>query len=392
MLNGGFEKQMTSSLIPSPERENRSRLHQKSTNLNLKVESEILNPEYMRRCLQLAANGLGMVAPNPMVGAVIVCDSRIIGEGYHRRYGEAHAEVNAIANVTDKSLLCKSTMYVNLEPCSHYGKTPPCSDLIIAHRIPKVVIANIDPNPKVAGRGIKKMREAGIEVITGILEEEGEWLNRRFFTFQRNHRPYVQLKWAQSADGFLDRHRGENCEIPPVQISSEFTKLLVHKARTEEAAIMVGTNTAIKDNPKLTARRWIGKHPVRVVVDRQLRIPQQYHLFDQSIQTLVYTEQKPARKTNLTYIRINFAENLVEQIMDDLYKRNILSIIVEGGQILLKTFINAGIWDEARIETAPLWLGDGVPAPRLDGKVTETQLYGDIQILTIIPNSISGQL
>ena len=349
--------------------------------LELKEEAD-----YMRRCFQLAANGLGAVAPNPMVGAVIVCDGMVIGEGYHRKYGEAHAEVNAIASVEDKTLLYRSTMYVNLEPCSHYGKTPPCSDLIIHMGIPRVVIANIDPNPKVAGRGVQKMRKAGIEVITGFLEEEGAWLNRRFFTFQTMHRPYVQLKWAQSADGFLDRPRENNCEIPPVQISSEFTKMLVHKARTEEAAIMVGTNTAIKDNPKLTARRWDGGNPVRVVVDRQLRIPSSHNLFDQSILTLVYTEQKSSHKTNLSYIHINFAENPIGQIMDDLYKRNILSIIVEGGQLLLEAFIKAGTWDEARIETAPLWLGDGVKAPKLDGCVINTESYDNIQILTIKPN------
>jgi diaminohydroxyphosphoribosylaminopyrimidine deaminase/5-amino-6-(5-phosphoribosylamino)uracil reductase len=343
--------------------------------------------DYMRRCFQLAANGMGTVAPNPMVGAVIVCDGEVIGEGYHRKYGEAHAEVNAIANVTDEAKLCRSTMYVNLEPCSHYGKTPPCSDLIISKNIPRVVIANVDPNPKVAGRGIQKMQKAGIEVITGVLEEEGTWLNRRFFTFQTQHRPYVMLKWAQSADSFLDRPRENNNEVPPVQISSEFTKLLVHKARTEEAAIMVGTNTAIKDNPKLTARRWVGNNPVRVVVDRQLRIPAHYHLLDRTIPTIVYTEQNSSHKSNLHYIHINFAENPIGQIMDDLYKRNILSIIVEGGQLLLDAFIKAGVWDEARIETAPLWLGDGVKAPQLDGSVITTEKQDEIQILTIIPNN-----
>lgn len=342
---------------------------------------------YMRRCLQLAANGQGSVAPNPMVGAIIVCDGEIIGEGHHRKYGEAHAEVNAIASVKDCTLLERSTMYVNLEPCSHHGKTPPCSDLIISMHIPKVVIANTDPNPKVAGKGIEKLKQAGIEVITGILQEEGEYLNRRFFTFQRKHRPYVQLKWAQSADGFLDRHREENDTEPPVQISSEFTKRLVHKARTEEAGIMVGTNTAIKDNPKLTARRWVGQHPVRIVVDRQMRIPAHYNLFDKSIPTLVYTEQDVPSTSNLTYIRINFAENPIPQIMDDLYKRNILSIIVEGGQLLLNAFIRSGIWDEARIETAPIWLGDGIKAPLLNGQIIEQQSYGNIRILTIQPGS-----
>jgi len=342
--------------------------------------------DYMRRCIQLAENGLGTVAPNPMVGAVVVCNGRIIGEGYHRCYGEAHAEVNAIASVTQPELLSQSTLYVNLEPCSHYGQTPPCSELIIQKKILNVVIANVDPNPKVSGRGISMMREAGIDVKTGVLEAEGEWLNRRFFTFQRLQRPYIQLKWAQSADGFLDRLREDNCETPPVQISSEFTKVLVHKARTEESAIMVGTNTAIKDNPKLTARRWDGKNPVRVVVDRLLRIPTTYHLFDQTIQTLIYTEQKRESSNNLTYITINFAENMLGQIMDDLYNRDILSLIVEGGQLLLDAFVKENLWDEARIEIAPLWLGEGVKAPKVDGQTIASEVFDDIQILTIRPN------
>ena len=342
--------------------------------------------DYMRRCIQLAENGLGTVAPNPMVGAVVVCNGRIIGEGYHRCYGEAHAEVNAIASVTQPELLSQSTLYVNLEPCSHYGQTPPCSELIIQKKILNVVIANVDPNPKVSGRGISMMREAGIDVKTGVLEAEGEWLNRRFFTFQRLQRPYIQLKWAQSADGFLDRLREDNCETPPVQISSEFTKVLVHKARTEESAIMVGTNTAIKDNPKLTARRWDGKNPVRVVVDRLLRIPTTYHLFDQTFQTLIYTEQKRESSNNLTYITINFAENMLGQIMDDLYNRDILSLIVEGGQLLLDAFVKENLWDEARIEIAPLWLGEGVKAPKVDGQTIASEVFDDIQILTIRPN------
>jgi diaminohydroxyphosphoribosylaminopyrimidine deaminase/5-amino-6-(5-phosphoribosylamino)uracil reductase len=343
--------------------------------------------DYMRRCFQLAENGMGSVAPNPMVGAVIVCDGEIIGEGYHRRYGGPHAEVNGIASVQRPELLPRSTMYVNLEPCSHYGHTPPCSRLIIDKKIPRVVIANVDPNPLVSGRGMKMMREAGVEVSSGLLNEEGEWLNRRFFTFQREKRPYVYLKWAQSADGFLDKQREDNNDEPPVQISTEFTKTLVHKARTEESAIMVGTNTAIKDNPKLTARRWMGDNPVRVVIDRKLRIPSGYNLLDGTIPTLVYTEQNAADSENLTYIRINFAENLVRQILDDLFDRNILSLIVEGGQQLLNAFIRAGAWDEARVEIAPLWIGKGVKAPEIEGDVIGREAFDEINILTIRPYS-----
>jgi len=313
----------------------------------------------------------------------VVCDGKMIGEGYHCSFGNSHAEANAIQSVTQPELLSHSTLYVNLEPCAHHGKTPPCAKLIIEKKIPRVVIANVDPNPKVAGRGIKMLQDADIEVVLGVLAEEGEWLNRRFFTFQRKRRPYIFLKWAQSADGFLDRLRADNNAVEPVQLSSDYTKLLVHKSRTEESAIMVGTNTAIKDNPKLTAHRWIGKNPVRVAVDRRLRIPPHYHLFDGSAPTLIYTEQIAENKPDVTYININFAEKIIEQIMDDLYRRNILSVIVEGGHLLFDSFIKAGMWDEARIETAPVWLGEGIVAPRLTGEIIATELYGQNQIVTI---------
>jgi diaminohydroxyphosphoribosylaminopyrimidine deaminase/5-amino-6-(5-phosphoribosylamino)uracil reductase len=341
---------------------------------------------YIQRCLQLAKNGMGCVAPNPMVGSVIVCDEQIIGEGYHRCFGGPHAEVNAIESVTQPELLSHSTLYVNLEPCSHYGHTPPCAALIIEKKIPRVVIANIDSNPKVAGSGIKMLRDAGIEVITGVLAKEGEWLNRRFFVYQRHHRPFVLLKWAQSADGYLDRLRETDCATPPVQLSTEFTKMLVHKTRTEESAIMVGTTTAVKDNPKLTAHRWVGKNPLRVVVDRQLRIPSDYHLLDQSVPTIVYTGQVKENQHNLTYVTISFAENVITQIMNDLFRRNILSIMIEGGEQLLRSFIQAGIWDEARVEIAPLWLGEGVKSPSLHGKIISKKVIDNLQIITLAPH------
>lgn len=340
---------------------------------------------YMQRCLQLAKNGMGRVAPNPMVGSVIVYNDQIIGEGYHRRYGGPHAEVNAIASVKSPELLSKSTIYVSLEPCSHYGHTPPCAALIIEKKIPRVVIANIDPNPRVAGRGIKMLKDAGVEVLTGILEKEGEWLNRRFFTYQRDKRPFVILKWAQSADGYLDRRRADNCNIPPVQLSSDFTKMLVHKTRTEETAIMVGTTTAIKDNPKLTSHQWIGKNPLRIVVDRQLRIPQDYHIFDQTVPTIVYTELVQENRHNLTFVSISFGENIIRQIMDDLFRRHVLSVIIEGGQLLLQSFIQAGIWDEARIEIASVWLNEGVKVPSLQGNIIAKEIIDSSQILTFVP-------
>lgn len=341
---------------------------------------------YMQRCLQLARNGMGHVAPNPMVGSVIVCDEQIIGEGFHRRYGGPHAEVNAIESVRQPELLSRSTLYVNLEPCSHYGHTPPCAALIIEKKIPRVVIANVDPNPKVAGRGIKMLREAGVEVITGVLAEEGEWLNRRFFVYQRYRRPFVLLKWAQSADGYLDQLRANNCAIPPVQLSTDFTKLLVHKTRTEESAIMVGTTTAVKDNPKLTAHHWIGKNPLRVVVDRQLRIPSDYHLLDHSVPTVVYTEQARENERNLTYVTLSFADNVIVQIMNDLFRRHVLSVIVEGGEQFLHSFLRAGIWDEARVEIAPVWLGEGVKAPSLHGQIIGKEIVDELQIITLAPH------
>ncbi len=345
---------------------------------------------YMQRCLQLAKNGMGHVAPNPMVGSVIVCDDQIIGEGYHRRYGGPHAEVNAIESVRQPELLSRSTIYVNLEPCSHYGHTPPCAALIIKKRIPRVVIANIDPNPKVAGRGINMLREAGVEVITGILAEEGEWLNRRFFIYQRHRRPFVLLKWAQSADGFLDKLRDNTCATPPIQLSTDFTKMLVHKTRTEESAIMVGTTTAVKDNPKLTAHQWIGKNPLRVIVDRQLRIPSDYHLLDHSVPTIVYTEQVKESEHNLTFVPISFADNVLTQIMSDLFRRHVLSVIVEGGEQLLHSFIRAGIWDEARVEIASEWLGEGVKAPLMHGQIISKEIIDNLQIITLAPNESSS--
>lgn len=329
------------------------------TNRKMNIEEK-----YMRRCLELATSGVGHTEPNPMVGAVVVCDGKIIGEGYHRRCGEAHAEVNAIASVKNEELLSKSTIYVSLEPCSHYGKTPPCSELIIRKGIPRVVVACLDPFPAVSGRGVRMLRKAGIEVVTGVLEKEARELNKVFMTVQEKHRPYIRLKWAQSKDGFIDKIR-ESAKEKPVVFSTPESQVRVHKMRAESAAILVGTNTALLDNPSLNVRKWSGKNPVRMVLDRNLRIPQDFHLMDGSVETLVFTEKKADNRENLTYINIDFSENVIQQILDEMMRRKLHSLLVEGGSNLLSQFIDLSMWDEAWIETANVELGEGVAAPRI---------------------------
>lgn len=282
----------------------------------------------MRRCLQLAEHGKGCVAPNPMVGSVIVCKGKIIGEGFHRQYGSSHAEVNAINMVKDHFLLKESTLYVNLEPCSHYGKTPPCAELIIKKQIPKVVIGTLDPFPEVAGKGVGMLKEAGIELTVGILEDECQRLNRRFFTFHQKHRPYIFLKWAQSSDGFIDRIRQEGDGQLPVRFSDDFTQIMVHKMRAEESAIMVGSRTEKLDKPQLNVRCWFGQNPLII---------------------------KPLR------------ENPLALQMQELYEQKIQSLVVEGGACLLQSFIDENLWDEARIEVSNIKLNAGVDAPVLSG-------------------------
>ena len=310
-------------------------------------DTEQTDELYMRRCLQLARCGEAGAAPNPMVGAVVVCDGRIIGEGYHRRCGGPHAEVNAIGSVRRPELLPRSTMYVSLEPCAHYGKTPPCADLIVAKRIPRVVVGCRDSFSQVDGRGIERLRQAGVEVRVGVLEEECRRLNRRFFTFHERRRPWVTLKWAQTADGFIDRRRTP--AEAPLCISTPLTQTLVHRLRAQRQAILVGTETALLDNPSLTLRLWPGPQPLRLVIDRRGRLPRSLRLFDEVAPTHVYTTES------------------LPQIMADLYGRGIQSLLVEGGRRLLQSFIDEGLWDEARVETAPFRLGDGVPAPELRG-------------------------
>lgn len=325
--------------------------------------------KYMRRCIELAQNGKYGAPPNPMVGAVIVADGRIIGEGWHQHCGEGHAEVNAIASVrqADLPLLRHATIYVSLEPCAHYGKTPPCADLIIKKGIPRVVIGCMDPFAKVAGRGIKKLSDAGCEVIVGVLEKECQQLNRKFFTMHLRKRPYVTLKWAESADGFIDTIRkGGN----PLILSSAHTQMLVHRLRAEHMAIMVGRRTALLDNPTLNVRHWAGPSPIRVVTDRQLSLPESLHLFDGSQPTLVFTACQKENKPNLDFIQINFERDIIPQMLEVLYLRGIQSLLVEGGRELLQSFIDSGQWDAAHIEKCPQQIVDGVLKPVIRLKKT----------------------
>ncbi|MFA5781673.1 MAG: bifunctional diaminohydroxyphosphoribosylaminopyrimidine deaminase/5-amino-6-(5-phosphoribosylamino)uracil reductase RibD [Bacteroidales bacterium] len=345
---------------------------------------------YIKRCITLAENGLGNVAPNPMVGCVIVHNGRIIAEGYHREYGSPHAEVNAINSVKDTELLKSSTLFVNLEPCVHFGKTPPCTDLIIRIGIPKVVIGNVDTYREVAGKGIRKLKSAGIEVISGILDDECRELNRRFFTYHEKKRPYIILKWAQTSDGFIGINRDINAEAKPVWISSEEIRVLVHKWRTEEQSIMVGTNTALLDNPRLNARDWTGKSPIRIVLDKNLRLPASLHLFDGSIPTIVLTshENSHYKSNKAEYIGINFKNNLANHVCEALYKKKIQSVIIEGGGQFLQSFIDAGIWDEARIVTGDIKFHGGVKAPEIAG-IIKSETYFKNNKLTILKNRAS---
>ncbi len=330
------------------------------------------NEIYIQRCLQLAAIGGGNTAPNPMVGAVLVADGKVIGEGYHKKYGQPHAEPNAIHSVQDKTLLKSATLYVNLEPCSHYGKTPPCAHLIVKSGIPRVVIGTLDPNPKVSGRGVKILQDAGIEVTVGILEDACNELNKRFFIFQREKRPYILLKWAQTKDGFMDKIRWSKDENP-LLISNELTRQLTHKMRSENQAILVSTNTVILDNPSLTVRYWSGKNPIRIALDRQGRIPEDYFLMDGQHPTYVFTEKIKANKENLRFINITFDENVLDSLLKVLFDNLIHSVLVEGGSKLLHSFIEKGYWDEAHIEVSEQQISEGVVA----------------QILKQIPDSIT---
>lgn len=317
--------------------------------------------KYMMRCIQLARNGCLGAAPNPMVGAVVVCDGQIIGEGYHARCGEAHAEVNAINCVKDESLLRRSTLYVSLEPCAHYGKTPPCARLIVSKGIPKVVIGCQDPFSKVSGKGIEILRNAGCEVVLGVLEKACQDLNKAFFTVQLKHRPFITLKWAQSADGFMDVIRDGD---EPVKLSSPLTQMVAHKRRSAHQAIMVGTRTAWLDNPSLNVRAWSGPQPLRIVIDKDLTLPRQLNLFDDSQPTLVVTEKSETIAGAMTF-QADFKRSILPQLMEELLRRNIQSLLVEGGAQLLQSFIDEGLWDEIYVEQCPQVLGHGILSPSL---------------------------
>jgi diaminohydroxyphosphoribosylaminopyrimidine deaminase/5-amino-6-(5-phosphoribosylamino)uracil reductase len=336
----------------------------------------------MQRCLDLALNGMGTVSPNPMVGCVLVHEGKIIGEGFHRNYGGPHAEVYAINSVKDASLLSKATLYVNLEPCSHHGKTPPCADLIIEKGISEVVIACVDVNPTVAGKGIKKLQLSGIKVSTGLLETEAIELNKRFFTFHQKQRPYIILKWAQTLDGFIDVERKPGTHAAPTWITSDALKPLVHKWRTEEDAIMVGTKTVLMDNPQLTAREWSGKNPLRIFIDQHLQVPNDFHLLDGSTPTWVLCSTKPAHPANAEYIQMDFSEDILMPLMDKLHQHGIQSLIVEGGLQLLQSFIDEGLWDEARVFTGHKYFGKGVEGPVFNAVPFEVIRY-DNDVLAV---------
>ncbi len=327
---------------------------------------------FMKRALELAALGRGQVSPNPMVGCVIVHNNLIIGEGYHQQYGGAHAEPNAVNSVAPPELLKESTVYVTLEPCAHFGKTPPCAQLLIEKQVKKVVVAVKDPNPLVAGKGIQMLLEAGIEVEVGVLEREAAALNTRFFTQIQQKRPYVILKWAQTQDGFVARG-----DYSSKWISNSHSRQLAHRWRAEEDAIMVGTKTAYYDNPRLNTRDWEGKDPIRVVIDKKLILDNNLHLFDQSQPTICYNLEKDEAAENLSFVRLD-QDFVIQDILNDLYRRNIQSLIVEGGSFLLQMFISEELWDEARVFIGEGRFGSGIPAPLLNQKPDEIRdIMGD---------------
>lgn len=363
----------------------------------------------MKRCLELAEIGLRDAMPNPSVGAVLVHLGRIIGEGFTSPYGGPHGEVNCINSVQEQDLhfIPNSTLYVSLEPCSHYGKTPPCCDLIIQQQIQNIVIGTADPYEKVAGNGIRKLREAGKNVVVGVLEKECRDINRRFFTFHEKKRPYIILKWAESVDGFLTpivrladgqtfRHSDstlrqalggiENPDRPedkkPVWITNQYSRQLVHKWRSEEAAILVGTQTVLDDNPGLDVRDWTGPDPVRVVLDRTGRIGEGYAVKNQKIKTIILTEKENCTNLeNLIFENVAFDDNLAANVAEVLYRHNLLSVIIEGGRQTLQTFIDAGLWDEARVFRGETSFGSGTSAPKLSGEVIHKGAIGKDELI-----------
>ncbi|MEO6346307.1 MAG: bifunctional diaminohydroxyphosphoribosylaminopyrimidine deaminase/5-amino-6-(5-phosphoribosylamino)uracil reductase RibD [Aquaticitalea sp.] len=359
-----------------------------------------IHEKYIKRCIEIAKNGLGTTAPNPMVGCVIVYNDLIIGENFTSPYGGNHAEVNAINSVIDKSLLKESTLYVTLEPCSHFGKTPPCADAIIKHQIPKVVIGTIDTHSKVSGNGIEKLKTAGCEVILGVLEETCMEHHKRFFTFHNKKRPYIILKWAETADGYIAPK--SKSEKKPVWITNELSRQLVHKWRAEEQAILVGTNTVLEDNPRLTVRDWSGKNPMRVILDKDMKLLNDHALFEDSCKTILISSSEEVVKIksqarmqnpdmenaqidavysdnwNLDFIDWNSNDNIAEQLCKVLHIKSINSVIIEGGRQTLQTFIDENLWDEARVFTGNVHYSEGVKAPKFSGKlISEEKILED---------------
>jgi diaminohydroxyphosphoribosylaminopyrimidine deaminase / 5-amino-6-(5-phosphoribosylamino)uracil reductase len=331
---------------------------------------------FMRRALELAETGRGAVSPNPMVGCVIVQGDKIIGEGYHQNFGGPHAEVHAVNSVEDPQLFSDATVYVTLEPCAHWGKTPPCADLLVEKQVKRVVIASFDSNPLVGGKGIEILKNAGIEVEIGILEEEARWQNTRFFTQIEKQRPYVILKWAQTSDGFVARE-----DYSSKWISGAQSRQLVHKWRAEEDAILVGKNTALYDNPSLNVRSWVGKNPIRIILDSNLELPENSNLFDRSTPTICFNSKKSEKLENLDFVKLeqNFS---ITAILKELQDRKIQSLIVEGGAKVLSAFIESGLWDEARVFTGKSKFHAGIAAPKLNQNPTET-LHIEEDLLTV---------
>ncbi len=330
--------------------------------------------KYIKRCLQLAKKGIGRTRPNPSVGAVVVFEDKIIGEGFTSPYGGPHAEVNAINSVTDPSLLKKATIYVTLEPCSHHGKTPPCADLIIDKQIPKVVVGCIDTNSLVAGKGIKRLRDAGCEVLLGVLEKECLQHHKRFFTYQNKNRPYVVLKWAETKDGFIAPFGRD--EQKPVWITNSFSKQLVHKWRAQEHAILVGTNTVLEDNPSLNLRYWSGFDPVRVILDRSLKIKANFEIYNGEGKVIVLTDTNtiiPLNKDAVIFEKIDFSQNIASQICKVLHHHKIQSLFVEGGTRMLQTFITANIWDEAKIFIGDTFFNEGIKSPAFNATLSQVE-------------------
>ena len=355
------------------------------------MEQQRLDTLYMQRCLELAANGMGNVAPNPMVGAVVVYKERIIGEGYHAKFGDVHAERMAINSVKDKSILPDCTLYVSLEPCSHMGKTPPCTELILSTGIKRVVVATKDPNPVVQGNGIETLVKAGVEVEVGLLEKEAKELNRRFFTYHIKKRPYVILKWAQTLDGYIDAVRQPADPIAPIWITNELSRTLVHRWRSEEQSILVGTNTVVKDNPQLNVRHWHGDNPLRLVLDRTLKLPTDSNVFDGTMPTLVFMGNNNtalARRgifssiPNLELVIVDFAKGIEQHILKELYDRNIISLIIEGGALLIDSFVKKNLWDEARVFVGNQFFDEGIKAPVVKGQMYSYDELGDSKLFT----------